>query len=195
MHINISNTAIKSIFVATVMLGLSACTSNFHHGYTTYQIEQQTCDAMIYWHDTSHWYSSKPEKSAIVIKQASSHRAFILPYHKNQVSPLVLPNDLYKQEAFVKTLKNHNILTKQDPTKLNCGFVEPSTIEGMQGEQIVKFHFYCNALAHPIKQKPAIMPAQSVAYLFEMQPMQSNFSWLGEHQPVDAKLTCRPSQP
>jgi hypothetical protein len=171
----------KYLIIALSITTLTACTNHLYQGKTTYQDNGKTCEALVYWNNTTHLFNSEGKPSSVVIRNASNPGSFTISDTKEENLTLMLPSGDYEDV----------INNTQNDSELVCG-VFSGKIPHQNGDtSMTTFELYCNKIPNPLKPNTSGMKANSKPFIFEMLAPQSAFSWTGEEIKAELSLSCK----
>ena len=163
-----------------MLMSLTACTSHLYQGKTTYQDNGKTCEALVYWNNTTHLFNSEGKSSSVVIRNASNLGSFTLSDTIEEKLTLILPAGEY--EDVINNTKND--------TELNCGAFSGKDTHQKGKNSQTEFMLFCNKVPNPLKPNTNGIKAKNEPFIFQMLAPQSKFSWAGEELKAEISLKC-----
>lgn len=162
-------------------MALSACTNHLYQGKTTYQDNGKTCEALVYWNNTTHIFNSEGKSSSVVIRNASDLSSFTMSDTREDQLTLMLPSGEYEDV----------INNTQHDTELACGVFSGKEAHQNGESSVTKFELYCNKIPNPLKPNTSAMKAKSEPFTFQMLAPKSEFSWGGKELKAEISLSCK----
>jgi hypothetical protein len=171
----------KYLLIAISFSVLTACTNHLYQGKTTYQDNGKTCEALVYWNNTTHMFNSEGKSSSVVIRNASNPGSFTFSDTREDNLTLMLPSGEY-EDVINNTLND---------TELICGVFSGKDTHQNDGTSVTKFELYCNKIPNPIRPSTNGIKAKSEPFTFQMLAPKSKFSWTGEELKAEISLSCK----
>ncbi|WP_114325757.1 hypothetical protein [Candidatus Colwellia aromaticivorans] len=171
----------KYLFIAISITALTACTNHLYQGKTTYQDNGKTCEALVYWNNTTHIFNSEGKSSSVVIRNASNPGSFTLSDTREENLILMLPSGEYEDVIY----NSHN------DTELVCGVFSGKGAHQKGEVSRTEFKLFCNKIPNPLKPNTNGIKAKYKPFIFVMLAPKSEFSWAGEELKAEISLSCK----
>jgi hypothetical protein len=171
----------KYLIIAISITALTACTNHLYQGKTTYQDNGKTCEALVYWNNTTHLFNSEGKPSSVVIRNASNLSSFTFSDTRDENLTLVLPAGDYEDV----------INNTQNDTELTCGVFSGKNAHQQGKVSLTEFKLFCNKVPNPLKPNTNGIKAKKEPFVFQMLAPKSEFSWKGEALNAARSLSCK----
>lgn len=170
----------KNLTLVLATTFLAACTNHLYQGKTTYQDNGKTCEALVYWNNTTHFFNREGKLSSVVIRNASNPSSFTISDSGDNRLTLMLQSGDYEDV----------INNTQNDTELVCGVFSGKQSHQKGETSETTFALYCNKIPNPLRPDTSGIRAQAQPYVFKMSEPKSEFSWTGEELKADISLSC-----
>ncbi|GEM_PF-2507344 len=162
----------------------SACTNHLYQGYTHYQYAGKTCDAMVYWQNTTHLFAPDGLPTDVNIRMASTPKIYRL--QNEQLSQKNDKGDENKRDSFVLLMPVSEYVdavnNSQGEQNLVCGRLEGIRAHMQGSKNTTEFTLYCdrggNRKLSITQGSTPQMSARKTAYTFAMQTPVSELSFM-----------------